>query len=80
MGSPLERTLPNFFMANLETKLMNKLQTSKLKMYLRYVDDISAIFDDHHSCSSSFQQLNAQYPDNKFTVEQSAINALSFGC
>ena len=65
MGSPLGLTLANFFMANLETKLMNKLQTPKPKLYLRYVDDIFAIFDDQQACSLFFQQLNAQHPDIK---------------
>ena len=65
MGSPLGPTLANFFMANLETKLMNKLQTPKPKLYLRYVDDIFAIFDDHQACSLFFQQLNAKHPDIK---------------
>ena len=64
-------------MANLETKLMNKLQTPKPKLYLRYVDDIFAIFDDQQACSLFFQQLNAQHPDIKFTVEHST-NTLSF--
>ena len=77
MGTPLGPTLANFFMANLETKLMNKLQTPKPKLYLRYVDDIFAIFDDQQACSLFFQQLHAQYPDSKFTVEHST-NTLSF--
>ena len=77
MGSPLGPTLANFFMANLETKLINKLQTSKPKLYLRYVNDIFAIFDNQEACSSFFRQLNAQHPDIKFTVEQSTTT-LSF--
>ena len=40
MGSQLGPTLANLFMANSETKLINKLQPSKAKLYLRYVDDI----------------------------------------
>ena len=63
MGSPLGPTLANFFMANLETKLINKFQTSKPKLYLRYVDDIFAIFDNQEACSSFFRQLNAQHLD-----------------
>ena len=77
MGSPLGPTLTNFFIANLETKLMNKLQTPTRKLYLRYVDDIFAIFDDQQACSLFFQQINAQHPDIKFTVEHST-NTLSF--
>ena len=55
MGSPLEPALANFFMANLEIKLMNKLQTSKSKLYLRQMDDIFATFDDEETCSSFFR-------------------------
>ena len=77
MGSPLGPTLASFFMANLETKLINKLQTSKPKLYLRYVDNIFEIFDNQEACSSFFRQLNAQHPDIKFTVEQSTTT-LSF--
>ena len=58
MGSPLGLTLANFFMANLEAKLINKLKTSKPKMYLHYVDDIFAIFEDQEECSLFFRQLN----------------------
>ena len=50
---------------------MNKLQTSKPKLHLRYVDDIFAIFDDQQACSSFFRQRNAHHLDIKFTVEQS---------
>ena len=77
MGSPLGPTLANFFMANLETKLINKLQTSKPKLYLCYVDDIFAIFDNQEAYSSFFRQLNAQQTDIEFTVEQSTTT-LSF--
>ena len=69
-------------MADLETKLTNKLQTPTL--YLWYVvdifaifDDIFAIIDDQQTCSSFFQQLKAQNQDIKLTVEQST-NTLSF--
>ena len=68
IGSLLGLTLANFFMADLETKLTNKLQTSKPKLYLRYVDDIFSISDNQKACSSIFRQLNAQHPHIKFTV------------
>ena len=80
MGSPLGRTLANFFMANLETKLINKLQTSKPKLYLRYVDDIFAIFYDQEAYPSFSHQLIAQHPDIKFTEEHSTTTPSFFGC
>ena len=82
MGSPLGPTFLLIFIADLETKLTNKLETPKL--YLWHVDDIFAIFDDifaiiddQQTCSSFFQQLKAQHQDIKLTVEQST-NTLSF--
>ena len=45
LESPLGPTLADFFMDNnLETKLLNKLQTSKPKLIYDNVDDILAIF------------------------------------
>ena len=80
MESPLGPTLANFFMANLETKLINKLQTSKPKLYLRYVDDIFAIFDNQEACSSFFRQLNTQH--SRYYIYRRAKHnyTLIFGC
>ena len=69
LGSPLGPTLANLFMANLEIKLLNKLQTSKPKLIYDNVDDIFEIFDDQQACSSLFRQLNVQHLDIKFTLE-----------
>ena len=44
LDSPLGPTLADIFMDNLETKLLNKLQTSKPKLIYDNVDDILAIF------------------------------------
>ena len=49
MRSPLGPTLANFFMANLENKLLQKKSDANPKLYLRYVDDIFAIFEDQRS-------------------------------
>ena len=49
MGSPLGPTLANFFLANLENKLLNETNGFYPKLYLRYVDDVFAIFDDNLS-------------------------------
>ena len=47
MGSPLGPTLANFFLAILENKLLNNTNGFYPKIYLQYVDDIFAIFDDN---------------------------------
>ena len=77
MGSPLGPTLANFFMADLETKLLNTPSPENPKIYLRYVDDIYAIFQDSDSCTKFLKKLNCQHPNIKFTVEK-ATNTLPF--
>ena len=57
MGSPLGPTLANFFLANLENKLMNKTNGFYPKIYLRYVDDVFAIFDDDLSITKIFESV-----------------------
>ena len=46
MVSPSGPTLANFFMDNLENKLLQQESDTIPKLYLRYVDDIFAIFED----------------------------------
>ena len=46
-------------------------------MYLRYVDDIFAVFSDDNSCSRFFETLNSQHPNIKFTCE-TGPSSLSF--
>ena len=42
-------TLAYFFLANLENNILNNADSFFLKMYLRYADDIFAIYDDSSS-------------------------------
>ena len=46
MGSPLAPVLANIFMGFHETKWLNEYNLNKPKVYLRYVDDILAAFDN----------------------------------
>ena len=46
MGSPLGPTLANFFLVTLRTKLLAQNLDCSPKLYLRYVDDIFAIFEE----------------------------------
>ena len=78
LGSPLGPILANLFKGNLETKLLNELQTSKPKLIYDNVDDVFAIFDDQQVCSSFFRQLNAQHSHTKFTAELSTLYLLIF--
>ena len=71
MGSPLGPTLANFFLANLENKLLNKTNGFYPKIYLRYVDDIFAIFNDNLSITKFLNLLNKHHSNMQFTMEKS---------
>ena len=44
IGSALASVLANIFMGFQESKWLNKYNCNKLKFYLRYVDEILAVF------------------------------------
>ena len=77
MGSPLGPTLANFFLRHLEEKIFAQNSSAAPKLYLRYIDDVNAIFDNNNSCTSFLSILNSQHKDIKFTVEK-ATETLSF--
>lgn len=67
MGSPLAPTLSNLFMGHLETNFLNN-DKKNLKFYVRYVDDILAIFEnDNHE--TFFNYINSWHQNIKFTTE-----------
>ena len=47
------------------------------KLYVRYIDDVFAVFDDVNACSSFLNILNSQHDNIKFTIEKST-NTLQF--
>ena len=51
MSSLLGPTLANFFLGQLEEQIFAQNSSAEPKLYLRYVDDVYAIFDDYDSCS-----------------------------
>jgi len=61
----------------MENKIFETLHDFYPKLYLRYIDDIFAVFEDKYSCTSFLNLLNAQHKNIKFTVEH-ASNTLSF--
>ena len=69
MGSPLGPTLANFFMAHMENKLLEKQCDHNPKLYLRYIDDIFAVFQTKQSCTEFLKLLNSQHPNINFTLE-----------
>ena len=44
MVSPLGPIIVNFFLANLENRILKNKNQHFLKLYLRYVDDVFAVF------------------------------------
>ena len=45
-GLPLDPTIANFFLAEMETRLLQQQRNCFTKVYFRYVDDIFAIFNN----------------------------------
>ena len=78
MGSPLGPSLANFFLGHLEEYKFFNVQNINPKLYVRYVDDIYAIFDKDVHFQSFFNHINNQHPNIKFTVEESENNVLAF--
>ena len=79
MGNPLGPTMANFFMAHLEEKIFAEKSNGPVlpKLYLRYIDDVYAIFDSNQNCDEFLPILNAQHQSVKFTVEK-ATDSLPF--
>ena len=70
MGSPLGPTVANFFLAHLENKILQTDCKNKPALYLRYVDDIFAIFRHDQGHDLFLNTLNKQHPNIRFTVEE----------
>ena len=69
MESPLGPTLANFFLAKMEKKIMSIASANHPLLYLRYVDDIFAVFKTNESCLKFLDILNSQHKNIKFTVK-----------
>ena len=69
MESPLGPTLAKFFWAKMEKKIMNIASANHPLLYLRYVDDIFAVFKINESCLKFLDILNFQHKSIKFTLE-----------
>ena len=78
MGSPLGPSLANFFLGHLEEHNIFTKEEISPKLYVRYVDDIYAVFHENVSFNNFLNHINSQHPNIKFTVEESNNNVLSF--
>ena len=70
MGSPLGPTMANFFLAVLEVEWLSETCGEKPTLYLRYVDDIFAIFRQGVDIDGFLTKINCSHPNIKFTVEE----------
>ena len=61
MGSCLGPTLANFFLGCLEEKLFANSNNLLPNLYLRYIDDIYAVFDSDSACTQFLDILNSQH-------------------
>jgi hypothetical protein len=78
MGSPLGPSLANFFLGHLEKYNFFTNLDIIPKLYVRYVDDIFAVFDKNIPYEKFLEHINNQHPNIKFTVEKSINNVLPF--
>ena len=72
MGSPLGPTMANFFFATLEKNVFEKFNKCAPMLYLRYVDDVFAIFVNDDMCYDFLNVLNSQHKNLKFTIENAS--------
>ena len=69
MGSPLGPTLANWFLGTIEKKIFAQKLQFYPKLYVRYVDDVFAVFRSEQERDLFFQMLNNQHPNLRFTIE-----------
>ena len=69
MGSPLGPALANLFMGFHEKDWLNSEESSKIRHYRRYVDDIFCMVDNEQDAQNFLIFLNSQNSSIKFTME-----------
>ena len=77
MGSPLSCTIANFYMCELENKVLGENEELRPKIYCRYVDDIYVVTQDFDKLLALQQKLIDKSVLN-FTREISIDNKLPF--
>ena len=78
MGSPLGPSLANFFLGHIEQSKLFQNHDFYPIVYLRYVDDILAVFEEGTTYHPFFELLNKQHPNLKFTVDESTESSFPF--
>ena len=67
MGNPLGPTLANWFLGMIEKKIFDKHLSFFPSFYVRYVDDVFAIFNSATEVQMFLEVLNNQHPNLQFT-------------
>ena len=78
MDSPLAPVLANIFMGFHESKWLNEYNLKKPKLYLRYVDDILAVFYNEQDSFNFLNFLNNRHPNITFTIEKQNNHSIAF--
>ena len=73
MECPLAPTMANFLLRHFETIMLRKQTPDHPKIYMRYTDDIFAVFenDNDNACMSFLEVLNNQHKNISYTIEKS---------
>ena len=77
-GSLLAPALANIFMGFYESRLLDKYNLKKPKFYLRYLDDILAVFDKEQGLIIFLDFLNKRHPNIKFMIEKQINHSIAF--
>ena len=78
--SPLGPTITNYFLAKMDTKILQRGAHFHPRLYLRYVDDIFCVCNNETSFDKFLDLLNEQQKNIKFTVEHGSENSSVSGC
>ena len=69
MSSPLAPVLANIFTGFHKSKWLKEYNLNKPKFYLRYVDDILAVFDNAQDSLIFYSFLINRHPNIKFIIK-----------
>ena len=78
MGNPLGLTLANWFLGMIEKKIFDQHLSFYPSFYLRYVEDVFAIFNSSTEVQLFLNMPNNQHPNLRFTSEEASGTSLPF--
>ena len=78
MGNPLGPRLANWFLGMIEKKIFDQHLSFYPSFYVRYVDDVFAIFSSSIEVLLFLNVFNNQHPNLGFTCEEASGPSLPF--